>query len=64
MNSQTDERVKSSDQLPEDAPAEQVPDDVAEAQEGAARETGRRHAQRASSPRRQRDGDGEDTQRR
>jgi hypothetical protein len=44
--------VRSSDQLPEEAPAEQVPDDVPEAQEGAARETGRRHARSVSGARR------------
>ncbi len=38
------EPPKQSDQLPEEAPAEQVPDDVPEADEGAARESGRRHA--------------------
>jgi hypothetical protein len=31
---------KQSDQLPEEAPPEQVPDDVGEAGEGAAREAG------------------------
>jgi hypothetical protein len=39
---------KSSDQMPEEAPAEQVPDDVPEAEEGAARETARRHVQKFS----------------
>lgn len=34
---------KSSDQLPEEAPPEQVPDDMAGTGEGAARETARRH---------------------
>jgi len=38
------ETPKQSDQMPEEAPAEQVPDDVPEADEGAARESGRRHA--------------------
>jgi len=38
---------KPSDQLPEEAPPEQVSDDVPEAGEGAARETGRRHAREA-----------------
>jgi hypothetical protein len=36
--------LKSSDQMPEEAPAEQVPDDVPQAPEGAARESGRRHS--------------------
>jgi hypothetical protein len=31
---------KPSDQLPEEAPSEQVPDDVLDADEGAAREAG------------------------
>jgi hypothetical protein len=35
---------KQSDQLPEEAPVEQVPDDVPGAGEGAARESGRRQA--------------------
>ncbi len=39
--------LKSSDQMPEEAPAEQVPDDVPEAPEGAAREAARRHAKDA-----------------
>lgn len=39
------ETPKSSDQMPEEAPEEQVADDVAGAGEGAARETGRRHAE-------------------
>jgi hypothetical protein len=43
----TDETPKQSDQLPEEGPAEQVPDDVPEAGEGAARESGERHAQDA-----------------
>jgi hypothetical protein len=38
------ETPKQSDQLPEEAPAEQVPDDVPGAEEGAARESGRRQA--------------------
>jgi hypothetical protein len=41
------ETPKQSDQLPEEGPAEQVPDDVPEAGEGAARESGQRHAQEA-----------------
>jgi hypothetical protein len=40
----TEETPKQSDQLPEEAPAEQVPDDVPEADEGAAREAGREQA--------------------
>lgn len=39
------ETPKQSDQMPEEAPAEQVPDDVPEAEEGAARESARRHAE-------------------
>jgi hypothetical protein len=39
--------LKSSDQMPEEAPVEQVPDDVPEAEEGAAREAARRHAKDA-----------------
>jgi hypothetical protein len=35
--------LKSSDQMPEEAPAEQVRDDVPEAEEGAARDAARRH---------------------
>jgi hypothetical protein len=35
------ETPKQSDQLPEEGPAEQVPDDVPEAGEGAARESSR-----------------------
>lgn len=38
---------KSSDQMPEEAPAEQVPDDVPEAGEGAAREAARQHTKDA-----------------
>lgn len=41
------ETPKQSDQLPEEAPAEQVPDDVPEAGEGAARESGERAARDA-----------------
>jgi hypothetical protein len=41
------ETPKQSDQLPEEGPAEQVPDDVPEAGEGAARQSGREHAQDA-----------------
>lgn len=40
------ETPKQSDQLPEEAPAEQVPDDDASADEGAAREEGERLARR------------------
>jgi hypothetical protein len=39
--------LKSSDQMPEEAPAEQVPDDLPEAQEGAAREAARGHTKDA-----------------
>lgn len=39
--------LKSSDQMPEEAPVEQVPDDVPEAEEGAAREAARRHTKDA-----------------
>lgn len=39
---------KVSDQMPEEGPAEQVPDDVPEAEEGAARESARRHVQEVS----------------
>jgi hypothetical protein len=39
--------LKSSDQMPEEAPAEQVPDDVPEAKEGAAREAALRHTEDA-----------------
>lgn len=42
------ETPKQSDQLPEEAPAEQVPDDVEGADEGAAREEGERLARRES----------------
>jgi hypothetical protein len=42
------ETPKQSDQLPEEAPAEQVPDDVEGAGEGAAREEGERLAERTS----------------
>lgn len=35
--------AKSSDQMPEEAPAQQVPEDVPEAPEGAARESVRLH---------------------
>jgi hypothetical protein len=44
----SDETPKQSDQLPEEAPAEQVPDDVEGADEGAAREEGRRLARQES----------------
>lgn len=42
----TDETPKQSDQLPEEAPAEQVPEDVPGADEGAAREAGQGDARR------------------
>jgi hypothetical protein len=42
--------AKPSDQMPEEAPAEQVPDDVSEAAEGAARESVRRHAKGVRGP--------------
>ncbi len=42
-------RPKPSDQMPEEAPAEQVPDDVHGAQEGAARESGRARAREAAA---------------
>jgi hypothetical protein len=45
----SDTTPKSSDQMPEEAPAEQVPDDVPEAQEGAARESGGAHAREAET---------------
>lgn len=41
------ETPKQSDQMPEEAPAEQVHDDVPGAGEGAARESGRRYAREA-----------------
>lgn len=47
--------AKSSDQMPEEAPAEQVPDDDPDAPEGAARESGRRHAERANRGAHERD---------
>jgi hypothetical protein len=43
-----DDTPKTSDQLPEEGPAHQVADDVPGAADGAARETGRRHAQEHS----------------
>lgn len=43
MGTETSYAGKPSDQLPEEAPAEQVLDDVPEAPEGAARESARRH---------------------
>jgi hypothetical protein len=46
-----DERVRSSDQLPEDGPAQLVPDDAAGARDGAARESGRRQARAANRSR-------------
>lgn len=42
------ETPKQSDQLPEEGPAEQVPDDVGEAGEGAARESSGEHAREQS----------------
>jgi hypothetical protein len=52
MNGEPDSgAVKHSDQLPEEAPAEQVPDDVPEAGEGAARESARRHVRRVTEQR-------------
>ena len=39
---------KPSDQMPEEARSEQVPDDAPDADEGAARETGREHARHAA----------------
>ncbi len=51
--------LKSSDQMPEEAPAEQVPDDVPEAEEGAAREAARRHTKDARRHRSERDRAGE-----
>jgi hypothetical protein len=44
----TSEEPKASDQLPEEGPAEQVPDDVPHAHQGAAREAGSRYAQDAA----------------
>jgi len=41
------ETPKQSDQLPEEGPAETVPDDVPEAGEGAAREAAEGQARRA-----------------
>ena len=43
-----DDTPKQSDQLPEEGPAEQVPDDVAGAGEGAARESGQQQAEQAN----------------
>jgi hypothetical protein len=40
--------TKASDQMPEDGPAELVPDDVPDAPEGAARESGREQARNAN----------------
>jgi hypothetical protein len=42
------ETPKQSDQLPEEAPAEQVPDDVPAAGEGAARESSERQAEQTN----------------
>ena len=47
--------------MPEEAPAEQVPDDVPDADEGAAREIGRRHAKDARCHRDERRRAGEET---
>jgi hypothetical protein len=53
MNSEPDhQQIKSSDQVAVEGPAEQVPDERPEAQEGAAREAARWHARRVSRPRR------------
>jgi hypothetical protein len=52
---------KSSDQMPEGAPAEQVPDDVPEAEEGAAREAARRHTKDARRHRSERERAGSET---
>jgi hypothetical protein len=52
---------KPSDQMPEEAPAEQVPDDVPEAPEGAAREAARHHTKDAHRHRSARDRAGEKT---
>ncbi|MHB1469330.1 MAG: hypothetical protein ACYCU0_00015 [Solirubrobacteraceae bacterium] len=41
-----DDTPKQSDQMPEEGPAHQVPDDAPERGEGAARESGRDQAQR------------------
>ncbi|MHB1537342.1 MAG: hypothetical protein ACYCUM_08935 [Solirubrobacteraceae bacterium] len=43
-----DDTPKQSDQMPEEGPAHQVPDDVPDREEGAARESGREQAQRHS----------------
>ncbi len=43
MGGDAPQAPKASDQMPEDAPEEQVHDDVPEATEGAARETVLRH---------------------
>jgi hypothetical protein len=48
------------DQMPEEAPAEQVHDDVSEAPEGAAREAARRYTKDARRHRSERDGAGEE----
>ncbi len=48
MADHSNQDSKVSDQMPEEAPAEQVPDDVPAADEGAARESGRRHAREVS----------------
>jgi hypothetical protein len=45
--------------MPEEAPAEQVPDDVPEAPEGAAREAARRHTKDTRRHRSERDRAGE-----
>jgi hypothetical protein len=47
----TREIAKSSDQLPEEGPAEIVPDDVPGAPEGAARTAARRQARQANKRR-------------
>jgi hypothetical protein len=43
----SDQPGKPSDQMPEEAPAEQVRDDDPEAEEGAARKAARESAERA-----------------
>jgi hypothetical protein len=47
---QTAHGVKHSDQLPEEAPAEQVVNDVPDADEGGAREAARKHAHDVAGP--------------
>jgi hypothetical protein len=45
-----DPKPKPSDQMPEDAPDAVAEDDVAEAGEGAARESGQRYARETPGP--------------